>query len=216
MNLIKFTRLFPFRNIEQEDLDKIVKLLHCDEIIYERNEIVLSKDKFDSHIGFILSGECEVYKQRIKNKILIQTLKSQDSFGILTLFSEEEFPTTIVAKKRSKILYIDKSSFLFVLNSFPVVAFNVMTFMAERIQFLNKKISTLSGATVEERVKQFLLIRSKEAGELFDFNASRVAESLNIGRASIYRALDKLIENDMIEIQNGKIFIKRQEALKGL
>lgn len=207
--------LFPFSGIDEKELLSIQDELSFEIMSYEKNDIILSKDNYLCEIGFILSGECAVYKKRRKDDIPLQTMKKYDSFGILTLFSKEEYPTFIVAKKKTRVLFIKKESFLACLKIHSAVSMNVMVFLADRIQFLNKKIATLSGASVEEKVLQYISIRTKESGEQFSFNFSQVATSLNIGRASLYRALDKLQADGIIEINEKSILIKRKDALKG-
>lgn len=215
MSFNTLIHLFPFFGIDEKELLSIQNELSFNIVSYEKNDIVLSKDNYSCEIGFILSGECAVYKKRQKEDIPLQSLKKYDSFGILTLFSAEEYPTLIITKKKTRILFIKKDEFLACLKKHFTVSMNVMVFLTDRIQFLNKKIATLSGASVEEKVLQYISIQSKEFGEQFSFNHSRVAALLNIGRASLYRVLNKLQDDGIIELNEKTILIKRKNALKG-
>ena len=208
-------KLFPFTELENDVLEQIYGELTFETISYHKNDIILSNDCYECMIGFVLSGKCEVRRKRLKENILLQTLNPFDSFGILTLFSKEEYPTDIIAKTKTEILFIPKQSFLSCIYKHPEVCMNVMTFMASRIQFLNRKIAILSGTNVEEKVRQYIIFQQKEFGEQFTFNASQVSVLLNIGRASLYRVLDALQEADIIEVKEKIIFVKRPEALKG-
>ena len=215
MNKAVFKRLFPFSNISDAELQSILNELSYRITTFEKNEIVLSCDHYDCELGFLLSGKCEVRRKRLKENILLQNLSQYDSFGILTLFSNEDYPTVISAKCKTQILFIQKERFLECLKRHPEVSMNVMTFLADRIQFLNKKIATLSGTTVEEKVRQYILFQYNEFGERFSFNASRVADLLNIGRASLYRAIDSLQEEGLLELDDKIIYITHPDVLKG-
>ena len=215
MNSNFLKSLFPFREIPDSELLEIQQELTFSVSEFEKNDVILSNEHYEREIGFVLSGKCEVRRRRLKEDILLQSLGKNDSFGILTLFSREEYPTVVISKGRTEVLFIPRDQFLLCLNRHPNVSMNVMTFLASRIVFLNKKIATLSGATVEEKVRQYIIFEYNSLGEQFAFNASRVAELLNIGRASLYRALDSLMEQDIISLSEKTIFIKRPDALKG-
>ena len=215
MDKFDLSQFFPFVNIDKNELLEIQNKLIFRVVAFENGDTVLSNENYNNEIGFIISGKCDVYHERSKENILLHSLEKNDTFGILTLFSDEEYPTLIVSKKRTKVLFIEQASFLTCLAEHSVISLNVMSFMAGRIQFLNKKIATLCGASVEDKVKQYLIVQMKEHGASFPFNASRASSSLNIGRASLYRALDRLISDDVISLIDKKIYVMRPEALKG-
>ena len=199
---------FPFQHISEHAIEQLSQKIQLDVRTFKKNECILSCEVHEKKIGFLLDGECAVYKTREKEDILLQNLKKNDSFGILTLFCDDEYPTLILAKKTTNVLFISKDDFLCLINANPQIAINVITFLSEKVSFLNKKIATLSGATVEEKVENYLLIQCKNNGESFPFNAAAVAGQINIGRASLYRTLRKLEENGIIELSTKKIIIK--------
>ena len=81
--------------------------------------------------------------------------------------------------------------------------------------FLNKKIATFSSDTVEQKFSNFLLNESKMQDCLsLSLNISKIATTLNVGRASLYRAIDSLSESKIIELENKKIIISDLEGLE--
>lgn len=207
MNITALKKFFVFENLSEDELIRLTGSLSLEERSYEKNETILSDDVQQKKIGFVISGECAVYKSREKTDILLQTLKANDSFGILTLFTEDEYPTIIVAKKPSTVVFISKNDFINLIHASSKIALNVISFLSNKVSFLNKKIATLSGATVEEKVDNYLQIQYKSCGDEFYFNAAVVAGQINIGRASLYRILRKLEENQIIELKNKTIKI---------
>ena len=208
MDIKQLKSFVPFQNLDDATLQHVTEGLCPIERTYDRREHILSSASHEEEIGFILRGECAVYKTREKEDILLQTLKENDSFGILTLFSQEEYPTLIVAKKPSSIVFFSKNDFLRLIQESSEIALNVITFLSKKVAFLNKKIATLSGATVEEKVENYLKLQYKTFGSSFHFNAAAAAGQINIGRASLYRILRKLEEKQIIEIHNKTITIK--------
>ena len=207
MNLTHLINFFPFRNLALEEIERLMLPVSPETRSFERNEHILSAENAEEKIGFIIRGECSVYKKREKQDILLQTLRANDSFGILTLFSNDEYPTLIIAKRQTKIVFFSKEDFLSLIRDHRI-AFNVISFLSEKVSFLNKKIAALSGATVEEKVENHLQIQYKTLGATFPINAAALASKLNIGRASLYRALHSMEENGLIELENKKITIK--------
>lgn len=210
MNIIALKKFFVFENLSEDELIRLTGSLSLEERSYEKNETILSDDVQQKKIGFVISGECAVYKSREKKDILLQTLRANDSFGILTLFTEDEYPTIIVAKKPSTVVFISKNDFINLIHASSKIALNVISFLSNKVSFLNKKIATLSGATVEEKVDNYLQIQYKSCGDEFYFNAAVVAGQINIGRASLYRILRKLEENQIIELKNKTIKITKK------
>ena len=97
---------------------------------------------------------------------------------------------------------------------YPEISLSIISFMSSRIDFLNKKVATFSADSVEEKLAFFLLTEAKEAeNAYFSLNLSKLAKTLNTGRASIYRAIDSLVKLSLIKFENKKIYIS---DLKGL
>jgi CRP-like cAMP-binding protein len=209
--------LFLFNSVSDYELEQI-----CGEITpeikkFKHGEKIYSPYEFEKKLGFVLSGECSV--ERIKQKgsnVPLNLLCTGDSFGIMAVLSKaEEFPTVVIAKKESKILFISETDALHLMNSYSTVAMNVINFLAKKIEFLNKKVATFSSDTVEEKLASLLLLRANEAGaDEFVFNAKKSAEAINIGRASLYRAISSLSLAGLIILDNKKIIILDRKGLE--
>ena len=100
---------------------------------------------------------------------------------------------------------------------YPTVSLNIINFLVGRISFLNDKIATFSGSTVEEKLASYILYRRKVMGENeFPFNKAKASAVINSGRASVYRALEKLTANELIKIDEQKIIILDPKGLEGI
>jgi CRP-like cAMP-binding protein len=96
----------------------------------------------------------------------------------------------------------------------PTVAMNIIEFFARKVGFLNDKIASFSGGSVEEKLAGYILEQQRKNNSLsFDFNKKKSAEALNCGRASLYRAIAALEEVGYVTFDSKKIFIN---DLKGL
>ena len=205
-----------FRDLDDDSYDEALKLIGGEIRAFGRGDMIYSPTSYERKIGFVISGECEVVRAKHDGgRVKLNTLSRGNPFGISTIFSEEEFPTMIYAKRASEIAFITRDELLALIDRFPSVALAIIRFQNDRIAFLNKKIETFSAGTVEEKLACYLFGEYKKHGSLeFPFNKMKTADVLGVGRASLYRALDSLAEDSIISFENKKILIKDPNGLE--
>lgn len=160
----------------------------------------------EKRLGVILEGEASVFSADESGGALLRVLKKGDTFGVANLFStQDHFVSLIVAKKQCSVLFLDRVSAERLLCDDPVFRLNYIRFLSDRICFLNTKISCFTAGTPERRLAVFLLTVGEAEAECFSLsvNANSLSEMLNVGRASLYRAFEKLEAEQLIE-RNGK------------
>ncbi len=202
--------------MDECEIEKILTFANPEIKQFERGECIFSPEKTDTKVGFVLSGECEVkHLRKDKSFVLLNTISAPESFGILSVFSEEEdYPTYIFARKNAAVLFFSKQDIHLMIEKSPDVSKNVIAFLAKKIMFLNKKVSTYSGASVEEKLSGFLYSEYEKYGEEFSLNCKRCSEALGVGRASVYRAIDALVSEQIIMFSNKKIKIISPQRLE--
>ena len=201
--------LFLFEGLSNSVLSKIEKELDFTVRAYPAGSDIYSPDEFKHEIGFILDGECAVERIKNEGRMQLNTLKKFDSFGVLAAFlCEEEFPTAVRAKKASSIMFITREQLNFLIKSYPEISLKIINFMGERISFLNKKIATFSSDNVEQKLSNHLVnLSNQNSSRILQINLKKTAELINSGRASLYRALDALIQKGLIKFENKTIYI---------
>ena len=207
--------LFPFKGIKEQSLQSIIDDIHPEICEFSRGDIIFSPSSYQEKIGFVIDGECEVGRPRADDdSVLLNLLTRYSSFGILAILAPAaEFPTLIRARKKSKILFIPGKDMISVIKRYPTVAMNVISFLAERISFLNRRIATFSGKTVEEKLASYLLSHKSESAEI-PLSGTKIASAINVGRASLYRTLDSFESSGIIILEDKKIIIKCPEGLE--
>lgn len=175
-----------------------------DEISFFQNDL--------GRIGILLSGSLTVFADE-KKRVLLNRLSPGDTFGVSVLYGERGAGTVTVGHGKGKILFFNADS-LEPLWENRVIRTNLISFLADRIRFLNKKISSLSQSGAEGKLLRFLSQSAKEDGMvLLPGSLSALAGSLNLGRASLYRALSKLEEDGVIERDGKNIRLLAPESL---
>ena len=205
---------FLFRGMDKAELDRLILESAPQIVSYKRGDLVYSSAD-DSKVGFILNGMCEIRRTKSDgSRTVLNVISEKDSFGILSVFSGEDFPTQIFALRNCDILYFTEEQIKQFVNNNLQISQNLINFLVSRVNLLNKKIATFSGTRVEDRLAAFLLYQADVYASLsFPINYLKTAEEINAGRASVYRALAALEESGLIKIDNKKIYIT---DLKGL
>ena len=178
------------------------------------NTLAYSSRSSNLKVAIILTGSARVYIGEGNEKALIRTIKAGDIFGVANLYDDEApFPTQIITATGARILFIDGKDFKEFIENDPQATRNYISFLSKKIVYLNKKLATLTAGSSEKRLASH--IYEHQVGGVFSVSSmSELANILQMGRASLYRGVDILTENQLIE-RSGKTFvITNEQALK--
>lgn len=217
MELVLKTELF--RGSPPSVLTRILAVSDCTAADYEKNGVVYDKTNFSRSLGIVLEGRLRVTKENAdKRPIVMSTLQRGALFGAAALFnSEPEYATKITAIERSRVLFLPQRLIKRMIEREPDIAENYIRYLSERILFLNRKIYFLTAGTAEQRLAGFLL-DNLAVGEYSEMPMPmhRLADALNMSRASLYRAFDELTESGAVSKQGKLVCINNAELLKNL
>ena len=204
------SKTFLFKDIPLSSLEKMLEKTELEILSYTKNECIYAQNAFMQKLGFVYDGECLV--ERIKSSgapVPLNSLKKHDSFGITAVLSiDNDIPTTVVAKKATSVLFISKNEVLELMRAHSGISFNVISFLANRVAFLNKKLEMFTSDNTESRLASFLLQKHKsEKSDEISVNLSSLADMLSCGRASVYRAIESLTSDGAIKYNNKKFYI---------
>ena len=217
MELVLKTELF--RGSPPSVLTRILAVSDCTAADYEKNDVVYDKTNFSRSLGIVLDGRLRVTKENAdKRPIVMSTLQRGALFGAAALFnSEPEYATKITAIERSRVLFLPQRLIKRMIEREPDIAENYIRYLSERILFLNRKIYFLTAGTAEQRLAGFLL-DNLAVGEYSEMPMPmhRLADALNMSRASLYRAFDELTESGAVSKQRKLVCLNNAELLKNL
>lgn len=210
------SKTFLFGGMEIDDVIGVLSGIECSVVSYAKGDIILSSASDSGVIGFVTEGTLEVARLRLdENSIPLNTLKKYSSFGILSVFApEEEYPTQIRAKTKSKVLFLNTEDFITMIKNNSAVALNVISFLCTKISFLNAKIAMFSEKNTLSKLCSHLMNEYKKCGSEIPLCATKMSAAIGVGRASLYRDLAVLEEQGAINVENKKIIIKRPQGLE--
>ena len=162
--------------------------------------------KIQGHLAFLLSGSACVYSTDRRRQLLLRRIKSGEVFGVAGLFSGDNPISLVYSKGISQILFFDERTVRYMLESDSAFMYGYISFLNGRISYLNKKITHLTAGSAERKLAVFLDSFGDDRLEL-PVNLSAASDMLNIGRASLYRALDRMAADGCIERNGNNITI---------
>ena len=200
-NTVKILKTNPiFKNIDELTLLEIIKS-NSEIKAFKRNEIISSPKKSKRQLGIIISGNANVKK----GKAQMSVLNEGEIFGAVTLYANEPFAVTIVrAQVECEVLFISKEIFDILLWSDRKIMEDFLTYLTQRIIFLTSRIEALTAGASEQKLLSYLNASQKD-GLIKISSIAELARKLDIGRASLYRAID-LLTNDGYILRDGNTF----------
>ena len=193
--------IFLFKGISKKDIDHCSSFDGAEFISYERDEIMLSSET-DKKIGILLSGKASIFSG--DSGVIIKRLSVNDIYGVAILFDDAHYSTKVVATGKCEILSLNRDFVQSCIQYNSRISLNYIEYLAKKITFLNLKIDAYTAKTAENKLYSYLLQLPRDDDKIVlktDFSA--IAKMIGIGRASLYRAFEKL-EKDGLIIKNNK------------
>ena len=192
-----------FRGVEESWIRSWLKRAAVSVVEYEPDEYLFRKKDTTDRIGILLRGSADVSRTSCDGLMHMSTLKRNDLFGAASLCGKDmSFVTDIRCNERTRVLIIPEEEMLNLLSENRSVLRNYLSYLNGRIRFLNKRLDAFSKNTVASRMLSFF---SSEAvdGRYTVKSFTKLSASLCISRATLYRALETLEQENKIR-RNGK------------
>ena len=196
MNYINYIKdnFFLFANVTDSEKDCMLKF---DGFIIQQflpNEIMHNSNN-NERIGMILKGKAIIRSG--DNGVIIKKLSPGDTYGAASLFDKPTYLTYVSATSNCVVATFNKDFVEKCLMHNLTVSKNYITFLAKRITFLNNKINSFTARNTENKLYSYILQLPRDDNNtvILPVSLSTLAKMIGIGRASLYRAFEKL-END--------------------
>ena len=189
--------------------------------LFGKGQQVYAKQKWQDYLGFVVSGKATAYSAKSSGAAILRSFVPGDMFGAASLYVADAEPFSyIVADQATEVLFVTRKSLELQLQKNWPLAENYIRFLAQRVAFLNRKITALTAGSAASKLAAHILaqVRLNEEGQLiFCGQISKLAQSLGLSRASLYRALDSLTAGGCIKRRGREIEVinwqKLQEAV---
>ena len=208
---MNYSDLFLFENLEDENLSKIISLFPTPQK-FKKGEIIYSNTVFNNAIGFIIKGSAIAVSNN-QNKVFLKNFSENMCFGAAAIFGgNDSYVSTITAKSDCEILFLDQILLTEIFKKYPQTAINYISFLSDKVRFLNNKLSVISCSSAEDTVLTYLQNTCDNNGYTdIPKNMTLFAKMLGLSRASLYRVLESLENQGYILKENNKLKVIKNE-----
>jgi len=201
-----------FKKVDRTSALTVFTEYGCSIESFEEGETILSPDSERRTVGLILAGSATVKTKDPTKNALLRFLREGDIFGVANLFTEDPFVSNICADKKCRVFLLPKEAVRALLLCDRAFLDRYLSFLCGRVCYLNKKIGYLTAGSAERRLALYL--SSFESDEIvLDASLSSLSELLDVGRASLYRAFDRLSLDGYIRKDGRHITVLSKEAM---
>ena len=198
---------FLFRDVDEFVVEQMVYYHRCTIKEYKKDQVIYSRYDFERSLGILLSGRIRVEKPN--SALLISTLRAGETFGAAAMFHQESvYVNELTALTDVRVLFIAQELLEWIMHRDSRIAKNYISYLSERILFLNRKLETLSAGTAEKKLARYLL----QQGQI-NCSMTELCAKLNMGRATLYRILDQLEARGAIQKERKRILVLDRQIL---
>lgn len=201
---------FLFRDVPEEGLNWALDQSRKEDAA--KGAVLYTARQFQRCLGFVLAGKVRV----TRGELFVDVLEPGDWFGAAALFNErEEYPATLTALTDCEVLFLSQEAVAELMERWPRAGVNYVYYLSGRICFLSDRLNSLAAGSAEEKVEQFLR-RSADSDGVVCVPATAVAQALGLGRASVYRAFDRLEARGILTRDHKKFILQSEKAREKL
>ncbi len=191
-----------FRNVNQDTLNAVLCEQGCRAVLFSDGELIHAPSFAQKKAGIVLCGKASVSTPHPTKGSLLRFLKTGELFGIANFFSENSYASVIRACGECEVFFFPEQAFSVLLENDRTFLYNYLGFLSGRISYLNRKIGYLTAGSAERKLVWYLHSLGSDTVYLTE-SISALSELLDVGRASLYRAFDRLIADGFI-VKSGR------------
>ena len=206
------TACLLFKDTSEETIEKIVSDPRTRWQSFETGEsLQTAESRAEPTLTVLAEGTLSVYRE----KVLLNEIKAPGIVGAAALFGDAKmYQTTVAAKKSVQALILTQEQVEELIAEDKGFALAYIKFLSDRIRFLNSRIASFTAGSAEAKLAGYLIKNSTDG--VCRISRTRLASELDMGRASLYRAIDSLAEKNLIATDGKNISVLDKDGLKTL
>lgn len=219
-NLLTYIRLFE--GMTPTQLDWVAQ--HAHRRNFEAGRNVMTVDQPGEVVYIILHGTVKIHVEQGERDVILAILGRGDMLGEMSLIDSVGRSASAVTLENTLMLWMDKTTFNYLLDNFPPVARNLVKIMSARVRLSDQMIQALATLDVNGRVARQLLAFAEKYGLEKDgvtkisiaLTQGDIADLVGASRKRVNQAMVSFKEQGFIDTDaEGRITIKDSRGLAG-
>lgn len=201
--------LFLLNRLSDGEKERIISSFP-EPVSFSKGERIYDSEHFSRAIGYIADGA--VSASDGAGGVVMKRFCAGQTFGAAAVFGEEEnYISSVTAVSDCKIVFITEEMLRKMFAEYPITAVNYITFLSEKIRFLNKKLSVIASPSAEETLFRYLCGAADADGKAqVPKSMTLLAGLTGLSRATLYRSLSALEEDGRIVRENNIIRVNKK------
>lgn len=206
-----------FTRVDEILVEQIAFDRRCQCRQFRKGEVIYDPDHGPRCLGIVLAGKVRVEQYvRGKHRMKMSELQPGGCFGAAAVFQESQrYAMILTAVCSTEALLLSEDMLRWAMQRNFTVTENYIRYLSGQIRFLHEKITNLTAGTAEERLALFLTEHCAPDGSL-QTAMTDLCSQLNLGRATLYRALEALEARGLISWGNKAIYVLNLDELRNM
>jgi CRP/FNR family transcriptional regulator len=219
ISALKRTRLFG--ELDEPELRALAE--RAVERRLARDEILFVAGEEARGLFVIAKGALRAFREGVDGREqVIHVEREGATIAELPVFDDKPYPSTVAAEEETVVLYIDKNDVRALCMKHPQIAMAALKTLAGRLRSAAELVEALSLREVDQRLARWLLSEVRARGSLAEagieitlaLTNQQIAARIGSVREVVSRALSRLQQNGLIQIDGRRITICDEQALE--
>ena len=209
-----------FAGLTPSQLDWIAQRAH--RRVFEAGRNVMTIEQPGEAVYIILYGTVKIHIEQGERDVILSILGAGDLLGEMSLIDSVGRSASAVTLENSLMLWMDKTTFNYILDNFPAIARNLVKILSARVRLSDQLIQALATLDVNGRVARQLLAFAEKYGLSKDgsrqirivLTQSDIADLVGASRKRVNQTMVLFKDRELIDTDaEGRIAIKDSEGL---
>ena len=209
-----------FSRMEKDEIEMICKNSNVKS--YEKNEIIFFEEDDSRNLYLLVNGQVKLTMLSPDGKEKVLTiLQEGDLFGEISLFDHNPHPVTAEVQKKARLLTLPFNQLEKMIIEKPQLALKIIEALSKKTRLLTSQVRDLVFHDAAERMASLLLRFGKDFGREEDgrtkidliLTHQEIANLLGVSRVTVTKTINKLIDENLITIEDKNIIILDKKGL---
>ena len=209
-----------FNGLMPTQLDWVAQNAHRH--VFEASRNVMTIEQPGEAVFIILHGTVKIHIEQGGRDVILAILGAGDMLGEMSLIDSVGRSASAVTLENSLMLWMDKTTFNYMLDNYPPVARNLVKILSARVRLSDQLIQALATLDVNGRVARQLLAFAEKYGHEKEgatqlrivLTQSDIADLVGASRKRVNQAMVSFKEQGFIDTNaDGRILIRDGEGL---
>jgi CRP/FNR family transcriptional regulator len=187
-----------------------------------RGEVLFVAGEQARGIYVIVAGAVRAFRESLEGREqVIHVERAGATIAELPVFDDGPYPSTVAAEEDSVVLFLDKRDVQRLCLEHPKIALAALKVLAGRLRRCAELVEELSLQEVDQRLARLLLVEARARGlkrgraiELdLVLTNQQIAARIGTVREVVSRALNRLQQNGLIEVDGRRVRVPDEESL---